>query len=127
MVITMLTTYISSVPSGTLRALLNVSFTQGFPKCFNCDSCTIITNVVYRDEQIYIRLFPNPANSLLTLNGDIDKIYQYRIFNAQGKLMAGEKFAGNQIDIQSLATGLYAISFLDKEGKWLATAKIVKQ
>jgi Secretion system C-terminal sorting domain len=112
--------------AGTFVQGQAVSFSQGFPQCFNCDNCDV-TNVVYRDDEVNFRLFPNPASSLLTLDGTIDNIYQYRIFNAQGKLMTVEELSGNQIDIQSLATGLYTISFLDKKGQWLATAKIVKQ
>lgn len=101
-------------------------FSQGFPQCFDCDNCETV-DVVYLDAEVSFRLFPNPTTGRLMLEGDTEAVFRYRAFNAQGVLLIDKAFTGPQIDLDSLASGLYIILFSNKKGEWLATAKVVKE
>jgi hypothetical protein len=51
-------------------------------------------------------LYPNPAYSMLHIEtGNTDKIPEVKIYSIQGVLLMNTK--GNQIDISSLARGIY--------------------
>lgn len=68
-----------------------------------------ITSVASQSEKFSkMRIYPNPASSILSIEGIEDKMLEreYRIISIDGVLISKGKFAGN-IDISSLAPGAY--------------------
>lgn len=112
--------------AGTFVKGSTAKFVQGFPDCFNCNDCVVV-EVVELVPELHLSLFPNPSSGWLVLEGDTDKVAGYQIFNSQGALLSSSGYTGGQIDLQMLPGGLYFICFMDDQGKWLGTAKVLRQ
>lgn len=64
-----------------------------------------------------IRLFPNPASSFITLQGD--ELNSVMIYDLQGKLVLTKSFSGSnqvQVDVESLNAGTYLVRCNGKNG-----------
>jgi hypothetical protein len=74
------------------------------------------------ETKIYI--YPNPTTSSLTING-ITNINTAEVYNISGKLLLTKQLNTNQLDISSLAKGLYLIKLSTEEGSLVS--KFVKE
>jgi len=67
-----------------------------------------------------IQIYPNPATQFVTINTNSDaiQIIGYQIYDQFGKLMeqSNELLENNQINISSLANGMYMIRLITNEG-----------
>jgi photosystem II stability/assembly factor-like uncharacterized protein len=79
------------------------------------EQATIISN---------IRLFPNPATNTLFING-LEISAKAEVYDISGKLLLSKQLNENQIDISSLAKGLYFIKLSTAEGSLVR--KFVKE
>ena len=61
-----------------------------------------------------IQIFPNPVNGVVKIEGVIAN--EVRVFNAQGQLMKTVR-GTNNIDVSSLAEGVYLLRITDADGK----------
>lgn len=80
-------------------------------------------NVVDLQENKLVTLFPNPVISQLNIKG-ID-VSEVKIFDAQGRQVLNQSNK-NQIDMNSLAPGIYFIQIKDKTGK-VYSEKLLKK
>lgn len=59
-------------------------------------------------EDVQIRIYPNPANNILIIEGIIQEA-QITIFDIQGRLVLKREIGGRVIDIRNLPSGVYSI------------------
>lgn len=87
----------------------------------------IITDIKTIDPDIKIDIYPNPVVSIININFNYNTDLEYIIRNIQGKTIDSNSLNGqhNQIDVESLRTGTYILSFFD-ENRLVKTAKIIK-
>lgn len=72
-----------------------------------------------------ITIAPNPVDNYLTVKSKL-KITDYQIFDLSGRLIDGNVFKSNTINVSSLKTGTYIISLLSNE-KVLHQEKLIKK
>ena len=71
-----------------------------------------------------LELFPNPANTYITISGGIP--LSFEVINATGQiLISQEKNTANVIDISSIPAGLYLIRVVTENGP--STLKFIKE
>jgi hypothetical protein len=87
------------------------------------DSCNIGVNEI-SGKQSNINVYPNPAGKLLYFSGLPGKATA-EIYDIRSKLIKSKQLNTNQIDISSLAKGLYFIKLSTKEGS--VVRKFVKE
>ncbi len=78
-----------------------------------------------------LQIFPNPANSTVTLqlSDPQDEIRQITVANMQGQVMLSQTVNATTpytLDISALPAGIYAVRVLTANGN-VATAKVVKE
>jgi type IX secretion system substrate protein len=60
------------------------------------------------NENDQVRIFPNPANSFIKIDGNLPYNSEYIVFNSIGKiLLSGKTTESKSIDIQDLPIGIY--------------------
>jgi hypothetical protein len=85
-------------------------------------TCTEIDQYETDNSQIYV--YPNPAFDHLTIEGFTDQTIA-QMYDISGKLLLSKQLNTNQIDISSLAKGLYFIKLSTVEGS--VVRKFVKE
>jgi len=87
------------------------------------DNCTALS---VRDEvfENSLKLYPNPANSILTISSDLYTIKDIEIFSLQGSKIMTSK--NTTMNINSLATGVYAIKIKGTDGRTAMKKLLVK-
>ena len=95
-------------------------------------ACDTISKMVETGNQVFVnefpfaesRIFPNPANDFVVVEGLIDNV-QIRIFNMNGKLIETRKnYENGPLNIQQLETGVYLLEIKNRQQK--AILKLVK-
>jgi hypothetical protein len=87
-------------------------------------NCTQVGVNKVKDETELIKIFPNPANKNLFIEGLTTKA-SAEIYDISGKLLLSIPLTTNQIDISRLAKGLYFIKLSTAEGSMVS--KFVKE
>ena len=77
------------------------------------------------NEYQVMEVYPNPASSVLNIKNHTD-LESLHIYSVTGKMVLQTNDIDGTIDISDFATGLYAISALDKNGQKYQTKFIVK-
>ena len=86
----------------------------------NAQTISLNTNDIKLDGKI--KLFPNPTNSMLSLNSDKD--YNIEVFDLNGrKIMEVE---GNNLDMSNLSKAIYIVKAFDKASKETYSYKVVR-
>ena len=88
-------------------------------------SCSIVTSI--KPNELLINtftIFPNPTNSLLTLQTD-EEITSITIYNTIGETCSFKPLSAKSIDISGLSSGVYYLEV--KTAKGLAHKKFVKE
>jgi hypothetical protein len=91
------------------------------------DSCE--ANAVNIDENIIldeIALYPNPAQTTITIQTNNKPITEIKIYNLTGQRVMSERPSGNQVDVSELRDGLYVIECL-VEGRWFRQKVVVRK
>jgi hypothetical protein len=68
-----------------------------------------------------IKLYPNPANDFLFIDGLENMIFSTSIYNLQGQKIMNEECSKNKIDISNLHDGLYFIKIIKDDKYFLKT------
>jgi putative aminopeptidase FrvX len=76
----------------------------------------------YEDNRV--KIYPNPANSILVIEGLFDEL-QISIYDVQGRLVLKRKLVSNIIDIINLSPGIYSLVLEDKNR--IVNKRFVKQ
>jgi hypothetical protein len=71
--------------------------------------------------------YPNPTRDVLYLNPKTDWITGYRLYNASGSLAQTKVIYNNQINMASLAPGIYFLQLLPGYNSKYRTLKVIKQ
>jgi len=73
-----------------------------------------------------IRIYPNPANDLLTVESNVPGQHFIEITSLNGQLLYSDKMEGptHQIDLSSFQKGLYFITIRSRD--YVRTEKIIK-
>jgi len=71
-----------------------------------------------------IIIFPNPANSTITISGDSNKIEELIIYDNQGRIHLQKEGPASELDISQLPSGLYHLVI--KAAHKVSSTKIVK-
>lgn len=71
-----------------------------------------------------IKVFPNPANNYLNIRSPI--VVDAMLATADGRVLIHQKNA-RTLSLASLATGVYFLKILDKEGRLILVERVVKQ
>ncbi len=91
------------------------------------DSCyvTVITGIS-NTEVPGFKLYPNPANNLLTIETDKPEHLSIEIITLNGQLMYTSRMEGSlqQIDLSSFQRGLYFITVRSRD--YVRTEKVIK-
>ena len=94
-------------------------------------SIRCIKNITSNNNEILepskIKLFPNPASSVFTIQYPEGRIYEMTIYNIAGESIMNKEIQNsiNQINISSLAKGLYIIKVKTSDG--LFVKKLIKE
>jgi len=73
------------------------------------------------NELLDIRVFPNPTNDFIIIEGANDEFNQIRVYDIKGTLIINQKLTSNQkmVNVKSLVSGTYFIHLLnEKEAKY---------
>jgi hypothetical protein len=90
------------------------------------DACQLITNVMEADAADEgMSIYPNPARDHILVRCDIGSPSQLRMFDPSGRMVASMPF-GQRVEVSMLSTGTYVVHAVDKDGKVLARARMVK-
>ena len=91
----------------------------------DCDGIDLVVSVessILSD----FKIFPNPANDLLTLQAKEKRLYSIEITSLNGQLILSREIEGtsHQIDLSSFPKGIYFITIRSKD--FVTTEKIIK-
>ncbi|MBL0744434.1 glycosyl hydrolase family 18 protein [Chryseolinea lacunae] len=87
---------------------------------------SIVTDAADERKENSIKVFPNPASSLLTIKaGDDYRKGTIRIVDSMGTVRVYEKYSGTDVDVSSFSPGAYLV--LLENGSRSATVKFVRQ
>ena len=86
---------------------------------------TIILDVESVESDNEVMIYPNPANDVIFVKGE--EIQSVEIYNSIGvKVVSKNVNNSESIDIADLASGMYFVRVLDKNGN-ISTTKIIKR
>lgn len=68
-------------------------------------------------------LFPNPTNSMLSLNSD--KNYKIQVFDLNGRKLMEQN--GNSLNMEHLSNATYVVKAIDVDTKEMLSYKVVKE
>ena len=103
-----------------------ITATATFPNT-GCDTqstleITVGTGDIGEINQIYVRIFPNPANNVLFIESDISS-FTVEMINTTGKVVKYSDQA--KIDISNLEGNIYFVKIFDKHGNILRIEKLI--
>ena len=72
-----------------------------------------------------VRIFPQPANSVLSIQMEEDGNYQWRVFDLNGRLLRQDRFQGNRESIETdyFPNGMYILQIT--QGEAILNRKVV--
>jgi hypothetical protein len=89
-----------------------------------------VTAVINYDNGQYIKLYPNPVQSVLNIDFELgqNKLLDMKVYDMAGRLAIERKAArtGAKVSLISLAKGTYNVQVWGADGKLLMSDKIIK-
>ncbi|MFK8056546.1 MAG: aryl-sulfate sulfotransferase [Saprospiraceae bacterium] len=73
-----------------------------------------------------ISVFPNPTKASLTIVDAPAEAKYAQVSDAQGRVVLRQLIAAGEVDLSSIAAGLYSLSLMDNAGRMLATVRVSK-
>lgn len=87
----------------------------GFYDCSPCNK-SVVSNISSTIELDNVKIYPNPANRHLVVDGQINSDYRYSIVNMEGKILKQGAFRTTQtVNLVGIPKGFYLIEILDKK------------
>jgi|GEM_PF-2777238 hypothetical protein len=101
-------------------------FTIGVPQ-ISVDAITIKSELRQGDDEVDIRINPNPAVDFFKVYGNVSfsKIQMYNIIGKEIKTFTPN--LDNEYQIDGLASGIYILRFLDDKNKLIKAVKLYKR
>ena len=95
---------------------------------FDIDAIGIATLGIDNNETSLIKIYPNPANNILNLALQNTEIANVTLNDISGNLVLSKTLTGasNQLNIESLNSGVYLITIISQEGN-KQTLKFIKE
>jgi len=69
-----------------------------------------LTNIIENFQDNQLRIYPNPVQSVLKLEIDNALNQEYMIFNLAGKLVRSGTMLSNELNVESISSGIYFLS-----------------
>ncbi len=90
----------------------------------DCTMSNTITNLEIPQDNIIVKLFPNPTNRYLHVESKLT--YEVKIFDTKGSLMISQSLgAGKKLDLIKFPEGTYVLQLI-KDGNIAGQCKIIK-
>ena len=88
-----------------------------------------ITSSTSSIQKSNISLFPNPANEMVSVQGEINGVSKLVLRDLMGKVIREEMWNPNRrtINLEDLRDGIYLAQFILNDGTTLKTIKLVKR
>jgi hypothetical protein len=78
-------------------------------------NCTT-TSVAEEDDNIDIKIFPNPVTDILFIESELSNDAYYELYDSKGSLVqVPQKLLNNKINLSTLHTGIYLIKIIDND------------
>jgi PKD repeat protein len=95
----------------------------------NCNTITVEKNNVGLNEEMLslgIKIYPNPASDIITIEKESDNISKAIIYAANGKIIDEIELSSvsTQISIQNWNSGIYFLHFVNKNNEFLFTKRL---
>ena len=86
----------------------------------------IFSAVTVPEQKVVIGLYPNPADNIIFLKGDLTKIETVEIFNSLGLKIMREQLSSDNIDLKNISAGIYFIHLLGGNHEIISSSKFIK-
>jgi hypothetical protein len=90
-----------------------------------------VTAVINYDNGQYIKLYPNPVQSILNIDFDLGqkRLVDIKVYDMTGRLVMDRPGMrkGSSLTLTGLAKGTYSVKIWGSDGKLLMTEKIIKE
>jgi len=93
--------------TGTIPPTGHTRWGFGKVNAYAAVQSVFVTSVDENENEIIWNLFPNPADNIITIEGERTGTEMISIYSADGKLILQNKLSGNTIDINELPSGIY--------------------
>lgn len=100
--------------SHTWHASATNEFWKFIRKYNKCAVTTGISNILNNKE---LKIYPNPANTILFIKTEDNSLSQYQIYNSIGQMLKQGKLTENSVDVSGLPKGIYFIQLNFKNGQ----------
>ena len=102
----------------------NYYLTQGFQQ----PAKIVVTAINNLTTQSILSVYPNPFTSSIYIKRDGDKQLQIQLMDVSGKIVLNKALSTseNQLDLTTLASGLYLLKVYDTENQFIQSLKIEK-
>lgn len=100
--------------SHTWHASVTNEFWKFLRKYNKCAVTTGISNILNNKE---LKIYPNPANTILFIKTEDNSLSQYQIYNSIGQMLKQGKLTENSVDVSGLPKGIYFIQLNFKNGQ----------
>lgn len=91
---------------------------------FNSSNCNSLS--LSKLEKINtLKVYPNPVESELFVEGDLNELTEYKIYNSLGSVVRQSENIQNTIDVQTLSSGIYSLIFYSETT--FQVTKIIKR
>lgn len=100
--------------SHTWHASATNEFWKFLRKYNKCAVTTGISNILNNKE---LKIYPNPANTILFIKTEDNSLSQYQIYNSIGQMLKQGKLTENSVDVSGLPKGIYFIQLNFKNGQ----------
>ena len=94
----------------------------------NCNFTLIVEAALSNEDfnpNSNIVIYPNPTNSILNIKGEFNSLEKIAVYNMLGQVVMENVVSGNenQLNVSSLANGIYHVRFIDSK----KTVKFIKE
>ncbi len=74
-----------------------------------------------------LNIYPNPSSGIFTVNSNVQKQYEFSLYNTLGQLIkTGKTNTGSNIDLTNNSSGIYILNLLETESNTSKSFKIIK-
>ena len=128
-----LTVNLAGMPDGIYRANLVATVEDGNTVTVPIEVTALNTGVVeYVDENLYVKVYPNPATSSVTIELDREgdgSPLSCRLFDLSGRMLRDFQVTENKfdVDIDNLPSGIYLLHLQSMDGSVRQVVKVVKR
>ncbi|AMS25811.1 hypothetical protein AEM51_01110 [Bacteroidetes bacterium UKL13-3] len=106
---------------------INNKYLKGYVAQTNAKGWILGNEEIHKKTEPEIRIYPNPANSLLTIQSNFP--YQtIKVYSIAGQQVLTQSYlASTQVDVSALPQGLYTLQLVNEKGSIVHTQKLSVQ